>query len=126
MKKFAYLSMMILSLVLVSTSCCKDDDEITPDNPNTAYLGNWYNTETRVNNVVNTTVTQKEFEFQTVKLIITANNNASYNVTYPTWSISGTTLTITDEYGQKEIYTIVSVPPNLILSIGTYTYKLHK
>jgi hypothetical protein len=31
MKKVAYLSILMLSLVLISTSCCKDDDPIVPD-----------------------------------------------------------------------------------------------
>jgi hypothetical protein len=128
MKKIAYLSILILSLALVSTSCCKEEDPI-PDNPNVAYLGNWYNDETRVDGVVDVTVTQKEFEFQEVKLIVTASNNSSYNRVYDSWSISGTTLTAIYD-GSPETYIIVSAPNagkmTLNYSSGgkLYTYKL--
>jgi len=130
MKKLTYLLVFMFATVLISTSCCKEDDPIL-DDPNAEYLGMWYNTETLVNGVVDdgNDVLHYEFEFEVIKLTVTANNNSNTERVYSSWSISGTTLTAMFE-GMPEVYTISSPPNNGKLTLSysyngnVYTYKL--
>ena len=118
----------MFATVLISTSCCKEDDPIL-DTPNAEYLGMWYNTETLVDGVINDDVLQYEFKFEVVKLTVTANNNSNMERVYASWSISGTTLTAMFE-GSPERYTISSPPNNGKMTLTSqgngYAYKLSK
>lgn len=140
MEKITFLILLAFIITLISKNFESDKDAVevslNPSDPNTEYLGKWYNDSTFVGGNKNMDVNQLEFEFQEPKLFLSSGSSSNTNITYDSWNISGNIL-IGINYNGPEGYIIKSPPTNgkLILSkIGTfegekeveYTYYLSK
>lgn len=85
MKKFAYLFVLMFSVVLVSTSCEKDEDEIVPDVLTTqALLGNWDFVSLDYNGTVYDTDAELNQLNATLDLVALDFNFTTTQVTYST------------------------------------------
>jgi hypothetical protein len=106
MKKIAYLSILILSLALVSTSCCKDEDELIPDPTTSIYAGVW-NTQA----VYDVTNASKEIDPNYVVFKFINNGKATVgNREYPSWSVSGNTIALAAGDYPAKIITVLVAP----------------
>ena len=120
MKTVKYFSMMLmLAIAAFSFTACGSDDETTDDNY--GLIGSWYVedyldpgvyliltftntklTETALGKIDNTWYKSEEFE--SVNITIDGNQIKAYvgeSLTYFTYSISGNTLTLTTQNGEK-------------------------
>jgi hypothetical protein len=114
MKKLTYLFVLMFSLVLMSTSCCKEDDEIVPDVLTTqALVGNWdfvsldyngtvYDTDAELNQLNATLdLVALDFSFTTTSVTYTttyvdAGDENPFSRTY-SYTLSGTLINCDDQ-----------------------------
>jgi len=135
MKKLAYLLVLVFTVVVINTSCTKDNT-VVPDQKS-EYLGFWYNDSTYVNGVKDEITGQSEFEFQDVQLIETQKQYPNRHRIYSSWKIvDGQIECLMDGALFYEYYDIVTPPTNgkMVLNYvqehnstyTTYTYYLSK
>ena len=128
----------MFATVLISTSCCKEDDPFNEDPTSgelyPAYVGVWENESTYLITNLTTPITddgkRREFEIQAVKAIQTTVDKTQ-KVEYETWSVSGNdVLTLKDIVGDDGTYTLTVISPpfggKMTLEANVYRYNLTK
>ena len=118
----------MFSLVLMSTSCCKEDDDLivpqTPGQLYPEYVGNWGNDYTTVNDVENPDVPQYAFELTNTTAIRHNDNDALENVNFDKWEVKNGKLILIGYNGNNtdsQSWTIILEPnPNEMILETTY------
>ena len=120
----------MFATVLISTSCCKEDDPFNEDPTSgelyPAYVGVWENDSTTVDGVRDYDVFQYGFIFEDVNASTVTNGVPR---TYPSWSINGNTLKLSGSADYNdETFTITSPPSGnkMILGQSNRLYYLSK